>query len=115
MDDKQPAKKQAAEAKTEFSGHISSISTVGSGALLRFDVVGKKGQSRSFQLDAGNAAVVTLVTAAYVAGKKVTVMDAAASEIRLGAKPKMPKVPKLKVEKPPKRVKGPVIEKPPMA
>ena len=40
----------------------------------------------------GNEAMVNLITAAYMAGKKVTVVDAVAGEIRLGAKMKPARV-----------------------
>jgi hypothetical protein len=118
MNDKKPAKKSQAVEKPEFTGHISGLSSAKAGAEFHFEVVSKKHGSRSYQVDGGKAAVVVLVTAAYVGGKKITVLDAAASEIRLGAKPKapkVPKVPKVKAEKPPKRINGPVIETPPAA
>ena len=111
MSNKKPDKKTEAVAGPEFTGHINSITCAKSGAEFRFDVVSKKDASRSYVLEAGNGAMAALVTAAYMAAKKVTVMDAAATEIRVGAKPKVPKVPKVKAEKPAKRIKGPVIEK----
>ena len=111
MNDKKTDKKKEAVAGPEFTGHINSITSAKSGAEFRFDVVGKKDASRSFVLENGNGAIAALVTAAYMAGKKVTVMDAGASEVRVGAKPKVAKVPKVKAEKPPKRIKGPVLEK----
>ena len=116
MSNKKPDKKNEAVAGPEFTGHINSIACAKSGAEFRFDVVGKKDANRSFVLDAGNGAIAALVTAAYIAGKKVTVMDAGASEVRVGAKPKVakvpkaPKVPKVKAEKLAKRIKGPVLE-----
>jgi hypothetical protein len=115
MNDKKPAKKRQAVEKPEFTGHISGLSSAKAGAEFHFDVVSKKHGSRSYQVDGGKAAVVALVTAAYVGGKKITVLDAAASEIRLGAKPKVPKLQKVKAEKPPKRINGPVVETPPAA
>jgi hypothetical protein len=115
MDDMKPAKKKETLVRPEFTGHINSISCTKAGAEFRFDVVSKKGASRSYRLEAGNGAIAALVTAAYMAGKKVTVMDAAATEIRVGAKPKVTKAPKIKVEKPAKRIKGPVLEKQPAA
>jgi hypothetical protein len=111
MNDRKPAKKKETLAKPEFTGHINSITCAKAGAEFRFDVVGKKDASRSYVLEAGNGAMAALVTAAYMAAKKVTVMDLGATEIRVGAKPKVPKVPKVKAEKPAKRIKGPVIEK----
>lgn len=118
MSDKKTEKKKEAVTSPEFTGHINSITSAKSGAEFRFDVVGKKDVARSFVLEGSNGAIAALVTAAYMAGKKVTVMDAGASEVRVGAKPKVakaPKAPKVKAEKPAKRIKGPVIEKQPEA
>ena len=113
MSNKKPDKKNTALAGPEFSGYINSVTCAKSGAEFRFDVVGKKRVNRAYVLDVGNGAMAALVTAAYMAGKKVTVMDAAASEICVGAKPKVAKPPKVKAEKPAKRIKGPVLEQQP--
>jgi hypothetical protein len=113
MSDKKTDKKKEAVASPEFTGHVNSIACAKAGAEFRFDVVGKKDVSCSYVLEAGNGAIAALVTAAYMAGKKVTVMDLGASEVRVGAKPKVakvPKAPKVKAEKPAKRIKGPVLE-----
>jgi len=82
---------------------------------LRFAIVGKKNASRNYQLAGVTPAIVALITAAYMSGKKVTVMDALASEIHVGARPKAVKIPKIKAEKKPKRIKGPVLEAVPSA
>jgi hypothetical protein len=115
MNDKKPAKKKQPAVKPEFTGHINGVWTAKAGAEFHFDVASKKHGSRSYLVDGGKAAVVALVTAAFVGGKKITVLDAAATEIQLGAKPKAPKEPKVKAEKPAKRVNGPIIETPPAA
>ncbi len=118
MEDKKPAKKKKTEFKPEFTGFISSITCAKAGSELRFAIVGKKNASRNYQLAGATPAIVTLITAAYMSGKKVTVMDALASEIHVGARPKavkIPKIPKVKAEKKPKRIKGPVLEAVPSA
>jgi hypothetical protein len=118
MNDKKPAKKTVAVDKPEFSGRVNGMSVAASGASVQFEVANKKNESRSYKLDSANAGglalMASMLTAAYVGGKKVTVTGAAngegmaiASEIRFGVKPKAPKV---KAPKPPKRVKGPVAE-----
>ena len=122
MDDKKPAKKPSSANKLEFSGRLDSINVSGAGSQFQFDLVGKSG-SKSYLLDSANpsafAALAAFVTSAYMAGKKIHVQGAAngeglpfASSIRIGAKPKAPKV---KKAKPVKRVKGPVIEAQPAA
>ncbi|MDP1702836.1 MAG: hypothetical protein Q8L53_18000 [Aestuariivirga sp.] len=119
MDDKKPAKKANS---TEFSGRLDSINVSGSGNHFQFELVGKSG-SKSYLLDSANpsgfATLAAFVTSAYMAGKKIHVQGTAngegmpfASSIRIGAKPKAPKV---KKAKPVKRVKGPVIEAQPAA
>jgi hypothetical protein len=115
LDDKKPAKKKKAAFKPEFTGYITSIACAKAGSELRFAVAGKKNASRNYQLAGAAPAIVTLITAAYVSGKKVTVMDALASEIHVGAKPKAVKIPKIKAEKKPKRIKGPALEAVPAA
>jgi hypothetical protein len=117
MDDKKPADKVNSANKLEFSGRLDSIKASGAGSHFQFDLVGKNG-SKSYLLDSTNpsgfATLAALVTSAYTAGKKIHVQGTAnseglpfASSIRIGAKPK---VPKIKKAKPVKRVKGPVIE-----
>ena len=119
MDDKKPAKKANSANKPEFSGRLDSINVSGAGSHFQFEVVGKNG-SRSYLLDSTNpsgfATLAAFVTSAYMAGKKIHVQRTAngeglpfASNIRIGAKPKIPKA------KPVKRVKGPVIEAQPAA
>lgn len=122
MDDKKPAKKANSANKLEFSGRLDSINVSGAGSHFQFEVAGKSG-SKSYLLDSANpsafATLAAFVTSAYMAGKKIHVQGAAngeglpfASSIRIGAKPKAPKV---KKAKPVKRVKGPVIEAQPAA
>ena len=122
MDDKKPAKKPNSATKLEFSGRLDSINVSGAGSQFQFDLVGKSG-SKSYLLDPANpsafATLAAFVTSAYMAGKKIHVQGTAngeglpfASSIRIGAKPKAPKV---KKAKPVKRVKGPVIEAQPAA
>ena len=122
MDDKKPAKKANSASKLEFSGRLNSINASGAGSHFQFELVGKSG-SKSYLLDSANpsafATLAAFVTSAYMAGKKIHVQGTAngeglpfASSIRIGAKPKAPKV---KKAKPVKRVKGPVIEAQPAA
>jgi hypothetical protein len=122
MDDKKPAKKANSTNKLEFSGRLDSINVSAAGGQFQFDLVGKSG-SKSYLLDSANpsafATLAAFVTSAYMAGKKIHVQGTAngeglpfASSIRIGAKPKVPKV---KKAKPVKRVKGPVIEAQPAA
>ena len=122
MDDKKPAKKPNSANKLEFSGRLDSINVSGGGSHFQFELVGKSG-SKSYLLDSANpsafATLAAFVTSAYMAGKKIHVQGTAngeglpfASSIRIGAKPKAPKV---KKAKPVKRVKGPVIEAQPAA
>ena len=122
MDDKTPAKKPKSTNQTEFSGRLESISINGGGSHFQFTVANKTGGS-SYLLDSSNqpsfGTLASLVTAAYMAGKKIHVKAAPngeglpfASEIRIGSKPKAPKV---KKTKPAKRVKGPPIEAQPAA
>jgi len=119
MDDKKPAKKANTANKLEFSGRLDSINVSGAGSHFQFELVGKSG-SRSYLLDSANpsafATLAAFVISAYMAGKKIHVQGTAngealpfASSIRIGAKPRAPKV------KPVKRVKGPVIEAQPAA
>jgi hypothetical protein len=122
MDDKKPVKKVNSTNKLEFSGRLDSINVSGAGSQFQFDLVGKSG-SKSYLLDPANssgfATLAAFVTSAYMAGKKIHVQGTAngeglpfASSIRIGAKPKAPKV---KKAKPVKRVKGPLIEAQPAA
>ena len=122
MDDKKPAKTPTPANQVEFSGRLESISINGGGSHFQFVVANKTGGS-SYLLDSTNqpsfATLASLVTAAYMAGKKIHVKATPngdglpfASEIRIGAKPKAPKV---KKAKPAKRVKGPLIEAQPAA
>ena len=122
MEDKKPAKKANSANKLEFSGRLDSINISGGGSRFQFELVNKTGSS-SYLLDTGNqsgfAALAAFVTSAYMAGKKIHVKGTAngeglpfASEIRIGAKPKVPKV---KKAKPAIRVKGPLIEAQPAA
>ena len=122
MDDKKPAKKVNSVNTLEFSGRLDSISVSGAGSHFQFELAGKNG-SKSYLLDSANpsafATLAALVTSAYMAGKKIHVQGTAngeglplASSIRIGAKPKAPKV---KKAKPVKRVKGPLIEAQPAA
>jgi hypothetical protein len=122
MDDKKPAKKANSTSKLEFSGRLDSINVSGAGSHFQFELVGKSG-NKSYVLDSANpsgfATLAAFVTSAYMAGKKIHVQGTAngeglpfASSIRIGAKPKTPKI---KKAKPVKRVKGPVIEAQPAA
>jgi hypothetical protein len=122
MDDKKPAKKANSANKLEFSGRLNSVNVSGAGSHFQFELVGKSG-SKSYLLDTTNpsafATLAAFVTSAYMAGKKIHVQGAAngeglpfASNIRIGAKPKAPKV---KKARPVKRVKGPVLEAQPAA
>jgi hypothetical protein len=119
MDDKKPARKPKPANQLEFTGRLESISINGGGSHFQFAVTNKTGGS-SYLLDSANqpsfTTLASLVTAAYMAGKKIHVKATPngdglpfASEIRIGAKPKAPKV------KPAKRVKGPLIEAQPAA
>jgi hypothetical protein len=122
MDDKKPAKKPKPANQMEFSGRLESVSINGGGSHFQFELANKDGSS-AYLLDPANQSSFTilasLVTAAYMAGKKIHVKAAPnseglpfVSEIRIGAKPKAPKV---KKAKPAKRVKGPLIEVQPAA
>jgi hypothetical protein len=122
MDDKKPGKKPNSANNLEFSGRLDGINASGGGTHFQFEIAGKNG-SKSFLLDSANpsgfATLAAFVTSVYVAGKKIHVQGTAnceglpfASSIRIGAKPKVPKV---KKAKPIKRVKGPVIEAQPAA
>ncbi|MDO8352343.1 MAG: hypothetical protein Q7T14_02675 [Aestuariivirga sp.] len=122
MDDKKPVKKANSTNKLEFSGRLDSINVGAAGSHFQFELVGKSG-SKSYLLDSANssgfATLAAFVTSAYMAGKKIHVQGTAngeglpfASNIRIGAKPKAPKV---KKAKPVKRVKGPLIEAQPAA
>ena len=122
MEDKKPAKKANSANKLEFSGRLDSINIGGGGSHFQFELVNKTGSS-SYLLDTANqsgfATLAAFVTSAYMAGKKIHVKGTAngeglpfASDIRIGAKPKAPKV---KKAKPAIRVKGPLIEAQPAA
>ena len=122
MDDKKPAKKVNSVNKLEFSGRLNSINVSGAGSHFQFELVSKNG-SKSYLLDSANpsafATFAAFVTSAYMTGKKIHVQGTANGEglpfacsIRIGAKPKAPKV---KKAKPVKRVKGPLIEAQPTA
>lgn len=119
MEDKKPAKKANSANKLEFSGRVDSINF---GSQFQFDLANKSGSS-SYLLDSANqtsfVTMAALITGAYMAGKKIHVKGTAngeglpfASDVRIGAKPKVPKV---KKTKPVKRVKGPLIEQQPAA
>jgi hypothetical protein len=121
MEAKKPAKKKDSANPLEFSGRLESIS-VNSGSKFQFDLANKTG-GNSYLLDSANqahfATLAALVTSAYMAGKKIHVRATSnaeglpfASEIRIGAKPKAPKV---KKAKPAVRVKGPLVDVPPAA
>jgi hypothetical protein len=122
MDDKKPAKKPKPANQLEFTGRLESISINGGGSHFQFAIANKTGSS-SYLLDSTNQTSFTtlaaFVTSAYMAGKKIHVKATPngdglpfASEIRIGTKPKAPKV---KKAKPAKRVKGPLIEAQPAA
>lgn len=122
MEDKKPAKRANSANQLDFSGRVDSINISGSGGRFQFDLVSKSGSS-SYLLDSVNqsgfATLAAFVTSAYMAGKKIHVKGVAkgdglpfASDVRIGAKPK---VPKEKKAKPAKRVKGPLIEAQPAA
>ena len=122
MEDKKPAKKANSANKLEFSGRLDSINISGGGSRFQFELANKSGSS-SYLLDTANqsgfATLAAFVTSAYMAGKKIHVKGIPngdglpfASEIRIGAKPKAPKV---KKAEPAKRVKGPLIEAQPSA
>jgi hypothetical protein len=122
MDEKKPAKKANSTNKLEFSGRLNSINVGGPGNHFQFELVGKNG-SNSYLLDSANpsgfATLAALVTSAYMADKKIHVQGTTngeglpfASSIRIGAKPKAPKVKKMK---PVKRAKGPLVEAQPAA
>ncbi len=122
MEDKKPAKKANSANTLEFSGRLESINISGGGSHFQFELVNKSGSS-SYLLDPANqsgfATLAAFVTSAYMAGKKIHVQGTAngeglpfASNIRIGAKPKAPKVKKVE---PAKRVKGPLIEAQPAA
>jgi hypothetical protein len=122
MDDKKPVKKPKPANQLEFTGRLESISFNGGGSHFQFTVANKTGSS-SYLLDSTNqtsfATLAAFVTSAYMAGKKIHVQGTAngeglpfASNVRIGTKPKVPKV---KKAKPAKRVKGPLIEAQPAA
>jgi hypothetical protein len=73
MKDQKPANKKEAGGKPEFKGRISSISCTNDVAEFRFEVENRKGEGQMFVGQAGNGAVLDLIAAAYMAGKKVTV------------------------------------------
>ena len=119
MEDKKPIKKAFSASNLDFTGRVNSISF---GSQFHFDLANKSGGS-SYLLDSANQSSFTtlaaFITSAYMAGKKIHVKGAAngeglpfASDVRIGAKPKAPKV---KKTKPVKRVKGPLIEEQPAA
>lgn len=117
MEDIKPAKKKGSANQLEFSGRLESISISNGGAHFQFEVANKTSHQACLLDTAsqpGFAALATLVTAAYMAGKKVHVKSKPngdglliASEIRVGSKPRLPKVKKVK---PVVRVKGPLPE-----
>jgi len=122
MDDKKPAKKKSSTNQLEFTGRLESINISSAGNHFQFELVNKNGSS-SYLLDSVNqssfATLAAFVTSAYMAGKKIHVQGTAngeglpfASNVRIGAKPKVPKV---KKAKPAKRIKGPLIEAQPAA
>ena len=122
MEDKKPAKKANSASNLEFSGRLDSINISGGGNHFQFELANKRGSS-SYLLDTANhssfATLAAFVTSAYMAGKKIHVIGTAngeglpfASHVRIGTKPKVPKV---KKAKPVKRVKGPLIEVHPAA
>ncbi len=95
MDKQQANKSREPEVLKEFTGRIEGITA---SAQFRFDVAGKKSSRKSFSVPPGDTAMATLVTASYLAGKKISVTSIAngdathiASKIRLGAKPKSEK------------------------
>ena len=122
MEDKKPAKKPNSANQLEFSGRLESINIGSAGNHFQFELANKTG-CNSYLLDAANqsnfATLAAFVTAAYMARKKIHVQGTAngeglpfASNVRIGAKPKVPKV---KKAKPAKRIKGPLIEAQPAA
>ena len=119
MEDRKPVKRADSANKLDFSGRVDSINF---GSQFQFDLANKSGGS-SYLLDTVNqtgfTALAAFITSAYMAGKKIHVKGTAngeglpfASEVRIGAKPKVPKV---KKARPVKRVKGPLIEQQPAA
>ncbi|MGB9141807.1 MAG: hypothetical protein WCB71_06370 [Aestuariivirga sp.] len=117
MEDVNPAKKKGSASQPEFSGRLESISISNGGTHFQFDVANKT-SDQTYLLDTANqpgfAALAALLSAAYMAGKKVHVKSKPngdglplASEIRVGSKPRLPKVKKVK---PVVRVKGPLPE-----
>jgi len=122
MEDKKPEKKANSANKPEFSGRLDSINIGGGGSHFQFELANKSGRA-CYLLDPANqssfAAMAAFISSAYMAGKKIHVQGTAngdglpfASNVRIGAKPKVPKV---KKTKPANRVKGPLIEAQPAA
>jgi hypothetical protein len=100
MTEKASKANSSATRPAEFAGRIESITA---GAEFRFAVTAKKGGTRTFAIEgaapAHFAAMTSLVTSTFLAGKKIHVTgvlngDAVtvASEVRIGAKPKAPRV-----------------------
>ena len=111
MSTKNTAKKDKVAAQSGISGRVDRI---GAGARFEFDVASKKAGRCAFVIanaDASSfAAMTSLVTSAYIAGKKVFVQGApngegllVAKEISIGAKAKPEKA---KEKKPAKRLKA---------
>jgi len=130
MENKKSAKKPRSTNQLEISGRLKGININGSASHFQFALVNKSGSS-SYLLDPANqsgfATLAAFVTSAYMAGKKIHVKATRngdglpiASEIRIGAKPKAPKVkkpkaPEVKKAKVAIPVKEPLIEPPPAA
>jgi hypothetical protein len=95
MDEQKTKKRPDAATPKEFTGRIEGITA---NSQFRFDLAGKKSGRTTFSIPSGDTAMAGLVTACYLAGKKISVTGLAnggaifvASEVRLGAKPKAKK------------------------
>jgi hypothetical protein len=96
MSEQMAKKSRDAAMPREFTGRIEGITA---NSQFSFDVSGKKSGRKTFSIASGDAVMAALVTASYLAGKKVSITSTAngeavqlASQIRLGAKPKADKV-----------------------
>jgi hypothetical protein len=97
MNEKKAKKSRAAKPQDmEFTGYVESITA---SSQFQFEITSKKIGRRSYSVAAGDAAVAALVTASYLAGKKISVTGApnggsipVAREVRLGAKAKSRKI-----------------------
>jgi hypothetical protein len=109
-DKKKPSKKSKPADQTEFVGRLLSVSAGSDGTPWRFDMVNKKGEFRSFALETGEsarfAAMMILVTSAYMADRKLHVRgtingngDRIAGEVWVGTRDKGLKLISVKPEK----------------